>query len=337
MQRHNLLSFSCKDIRWSATCGDEGSEAPRKRRQKLNFRRWRSKNGERQTLKIFSYGDPRLHDVLTRLADPVFQKEYRIIKSERKTRVVRLTLEIGGTIKSLYIKQHNAITFAHRLASVVCASAAVRSLCGAATLLERGYATASPVAAVEYRRWGILIKSLYLSEEISGAKSVDNFWRDDLSALKGVDGHVNRRVFLRSLARLFSSLHEHGIYHNDLKAANILVVNTGAIIEPVFSLIDLQGLRKCWFVSRRRRIKNLAQLNRTLGVHLSRTEKLSFFKAYGESRWLDRRSTRELVKRIVDETTRQLFREKCRHGTVAHDLSEFRFNEHIGSHPDVRI
>lgn len=62
-------------------------------------------------------------------------------------------------------------------------------------MLERGYATASPVAAVEYRRWGILIKSLYLSEEISGAKSVDNFWRDDLSALKGVDGHVNRRVF----------------------------------------------------------------------------------------------------------------------------------------------
>jgi tRNA A-37 threonylcarbamoyl transferase component Bud32 len=190
---------------------------------------------------------------------------------------------------------------------------------------------------VEYRRFGILIKSLYFSEEISDAKTVESSWRDDLSALKGVAGHRRRRLVLRSLARLFRSLHENGIYHNDLKAANILFLDTGAVNEATFSLIDLQGLRKCLFVSTRRRIKNLAQLNRTLGVHLSRAEKLFFFKAYGESRWLDRRSTRELVKRIVDETTRQLFRDKCRHGTVAHDLSEFRFNEHIGSHADVRI
>lgn len=286
--------------------------------EKSIFTRSRITNGQRQTLKIFSVGKPGLDKVLARLPALFFEDECKIIKSERKIMVVRLRSEIGGKIKSVYIKQHNALSFAHRLASVFCASAAMRSLSGAATLLERGYATAPPVAAVEYRHWGILIKSLYFSEEISGAKTVESFWRNDLTALKGVAGYVRRRLLLRGLARLFKSLHANGIYHNDLKASNILVLTRGTATEAIFSLIDLQGLRKCLFVSRRRRIKNLAQLNRTLGVRLTRTQKLFFFNAYEDYPLFNRRSKRDLVQRILDQTSRQIAREKSRHGVAEH-------------------
>ena len=267
----------------------------------------------RQTLRIFSVGNPDLHETLTRLPDLFLQKECKTIKSEKKIMVVLLPLEIGGKIKSVYVKQHNALSFGHRLASVLYPSAAVRSLSGAAALLQRGYATAPPVAAVEYRHWNILIKSLYVSEEIAGAKTIDAFWCDELTAVKGVAGYVKRRVVLRRLARLFKSLHENGIYHNDLKASNILVLDRGAATEVTFSLIDLQGLKRCFFVSRRRRIKNLAQLNRTLGVYLTRAEKLSFLKACVDYRFLNRSSKRDLVQRVLDQTNRQIVREKSRH------------------------
>ena len=273
----------------------------------------RGRRGEVQTVNIFSIENSALEQVLTRSPDPASYKESKIIKSERKIMVVRFPLEVGGTIKSVYMKQHSALSLGHRLASLcLYPSAAMRSLSGAVTLLEKGYATAAPVAAVEYRRCGVLLKSLYFSEEISGAKTVETFWRDELSALKAVAGKARRRFFLRSLAQLFSSLHENGIYHNDLKASNILVPDRGAASETIFSLIDLQGLRKCLFVSSRRRIKNLAQLNRTLGVHLTWTEKLFFFKSYGDRRFHNRRKKRALVQRILDQTNRQIMRESQR-------------------------
>jgi serine/threonine protein kinase len=192
----------------------------------------------------------------------------------------------------------------------------MRSLCGAAALLRRGYLTATPVAAVEQRFWGVLIKSFYVSEEIPGAKTVEAFWCDELGAWRGVAGYVERRLFLRALARLFKSLHDNGVYHNDLKSANILVVGGRAASETMFGLIDLQGLRECFFVSARRRIKNLAQLNRSLGVHLTRSERLFFLNAYGDYRLLDRRARRALVSGILEQTDRQISREKLRHHAV---------------------
>jgi tRNA A-37 threonylcarbamoyl transferase component Bud32 len=269
--------------------------------------------GQRQTLRVFSIGSPDLDRVLASLPALFAQKKCKIVKSERKIVIVRLPLKIDGRIKSVYVKQHNALSFARRLASVIYPSAAMRSLSGAAALLQRGYMTAPPIAAVDQRFLGVLIKSFYISEEIHGAKTVETFWRGELGALRGAARYVKRRLFLRALARLFKSLHEDGIYHNDLKSSNILVVNRRAVSEAMFGLIDLQGLRECFFVSRRRKIKNLAQLNRTLGLHLTRSERLFFLNAYGDYRLLDRGARRELVSRILEQTHRQILREKLRH------------------------
>ena len=260
-------------------------------------------------VKIYSLGATALDEALLSQADPFLQPRCRVIKEEKKIRVGFMPMCVGGKIKNVYMKQHNALSVGHRLASFFLPSAALRSLAGAVTLLEAGYDTAKPVAAVEHRSRGVLIKSFYFSEEVSGAKAVDNFWRENLITLRGREGYRRRRAFLRELARLFSSLHKKNIYHNDLKASNILVREEQAPGEPLFSIIDLQGLKRCSYVSKRRRIKNLAQLGRTLGLFLRLPEKLFFLKAYGEFSFAEREEKRALVNAILKETKRQTIRE----------------------------
>ncbi|MGH7931130.1 MAG: hypothetical protein ACREQV_25435, partial [Candidatus Binatia bacterium] len=64
---------------------------------------------------------------------------------------------------------------------------------------------------------------------------------------------------------------------------------------------------------KRRRIKNLAQINRTLGLALTRTEKLFFINAYGGEGMTDRKKKRLFVHSILTETRRQVIREQLRH------------------------
>ena len=265
-----------------------------------------------QTVRIYCVGKLGLDERLVRLPDLVLEENCKVVKLEKKIRVFRLPLRIGRAIKFVYVKQHNALSFWHRLTSLFCASAALRSLSGAATLLREGYATARPIAAVEHRRRGVLIRSFYLAEEVTEAKTIVDYWCEDLLSLKGIDGHLKRRAVLRTLARLFKSLHEKRIYHNDLKASNILARDKGPATKEMYSLIDLQGVRKCFYLSKRRRIKNLAQINRTLGNHLTTTEKLSFIKAYIGDEISDRRYARHLIRSILKETSRQIMKARWR-------------------------
>ena len=275
-----------------------------------NVNRFRMKN-QGQTITIFAVENSGLDKILINWPDLFLHEKCQILKFEKKIRVGYVPLQIGG-VTGVYLKQHNALSFGRRFASLFVASAAMRSLSGAAVLLQAGFATARPIAAVEYRRHGLLTKSLYLSEEITGAKTGGAFWCENLAALEGVEGYRKRRAFLRKLARLIKSLHDKRIYHNDLKVSNVLVQEERTLTEDPFSLIDLQGLRKCFYVSRRRKIKNLAQLNRTLGVSLTRAEKVYFLGAYGDYRISNRRKKRDFIQRILAETTRQITKGKLR-------------------------
>jgi len=265
-----------------------------------------------QTVRIYCVGKLGLDERLVRLPDLVLEENCKVVKLEKKIRVFRLPLRIGRAIKFVYVKQHNALSFWHRLTSLFCASAALRSLSGAATLLREGYATARPIAAVEHRRRGVLIRSFLSCRGSNGSKNDRRHWCEDLLSLKGTDGHLKRRAVLRTLARLFKSLHEKRIYHNDLKASNILARDKGPATKEMYSLIDLQGVRKCFYLSKRRRIKNLAQINRTLGNHLTTTEKLSFIKAYIGDEISDRRYARHLIRSILKETSRQIMKARWR-------------------------
>jgi hypothetical protein len=222
-----------------------------------------------------------------------------LVKDQRKITIGRIAVDFGGSSHAVYLKCYNAYSWRSRFLSFFRKSGAQKSLRGAAVLREVGVLTARPIAAVEFRHRGVLKKSFYVSEEITGGKTADAYWRDDLAPQPGLTGRARRREFLKRLAVLFGTLHRQHVYHNDLKDANILVVPTTE--QEQFYLLDLEGVRHRE-VNRRRRLKNLVQLHRTLGRHLKQTEKLYFLRNYLLSSSLKQRDERYWSSRILRET-----------------------------------
>jgi serine/threonine protein kinase len=238
-------------------------------------------------------------------ADQLFSEpSCQIIKDQRKVKVGRLTMDIAGAPRAIYIKRYNAFSLRYRLASTFMRSGAFRALQGAAILRAANIPTAVPIAAVENRVRRTLAKSFFITEEICHGKTIDAYWRDDLEGLSGCAGFTRRRGFLKGLARLFVNLHRQGIYHNDLKDANILAVSDGSARDVTFFLLDLEGVKRYAPLSEKRRMKNLVQLYRTLGRHLRQTDKLIFLKCYLGAAFAQRKGRRQLVEKLLRESKR---------------------------------
>jgi len=240
----------------------------------------------------------RLADSDGLLADPTCE----IIKDQKKITVGRLTLGVGTVPYEIYIKRYNVFSLRHRLVSPFVMSGALRALHGATVLRRWKIPSVVPLGAVERRSWGVLAKSFFISEEITGGKTVDAYWRDDLRCLPGAAGQRQRRDFLVRLGELFQMLHGRAIYHNDLKDANILAARRQQ--TTAFFLLDLEGVRQCRRLSEKRRVKNLVQLHRTLGRYLRQADKLVVLKHYLGDSYGERSIRRQWIKQILRQADR---------------------------------
>ncbi len=227
-----------------------------------------------------------------------------VIKDQRKIKVARVAIELRGKKHPVYVKRYNTFSLRRRVGSIFAKSGGMKSLRGAAILRRNGIATAKPVAAVEERGQGVVKSSFYLSQEITGGVTADAYWLGVLKPLRQAEGRRRRRLFLGRLGELFRRLHGRGVYHNDLKDANILAVPAGKSQVVDFYLLDLEGVRQYRALSETRRIKNLVQLNRTLGRHLTRSNRLIFLRAYLDGSFADRRLRRSWSARVIAASNR---------------------------------
>ena len=228
----------------------------------------------------------------------------QIVKDQLKIKVARVVVDLRGEEHAIYVKRYNSSMLRHRLGSIFSVSGGIRSLRGAAILHRNKIATAQPIASIEERTFGMVRRSFYISKEISGGVTVDAYWLNVLSLAQCCERFRRRRVFLDTLGTLFHTLHKHGIYHNDLKDANILAVPGQDGDAVKFYLLDLEGVREYRALSESRRNKNLVQLTRTLGKHLDATEKLTLLRAYLGQRYCDRQLRRHLIGVVIGESNR---------------------------------
>jgi hypothetical protein len=250
-------------------------------------------------------------------ADRLFQDAgCEIIKDQRKIKIARIRIKLGGRNRALYLKRYNAFSWRIPLGSLFRRSGAVKALRGVEVLASSRVAGAKPVAAVENRRWGMVTKSFFFTEEIAGGKTIDAYWRENIGALGGRDGFRRRRSFLRALALLFRSLHGQRVYHGDLKDVNIIVVAGEPGQADCFFLLDLEGIRGYGRLSRRRRVKNLVQLNRTFGRYVRSTDKMYFLKEYLAAAFSDPREKRRWAIQVLGRSSR-LDRRKFAAGRVS--------------------
>ena len=167
----------------------------------------------------------------------------------------------------------------------------------------------------------MVTKSFYLSEEIADGKTADTYWREDLTIAQP-QRLRRRRQFLSGLALTFQTLHRQGVYHNDLKDANIIVVPEKD--AELFYLLDLEGTRRYSDLNLRRKVKNIVQLNHTLGRLLRRTEKMYFLKVYLDSSFASKRSKRRWVTAVLEQSRRRDLKSRRRENlSKVHARSSF--------------
>lgn len=227
-----------------------------------------------------------------------------LIKRGSKSRIVRLTLPVAeGESVAVIVKRVRFGPAWRRAGFFFVSSPALRSLKNALALRTRGIDTPSPVAAFEYRDWKRVGTSYYLVEEIEDSQSLPILWLNIPKSGSKTGKRKEKRGMLRSLATFFHRLHSRGIYHKDLKGGNILARKYGAETWQYY-LIDIDGVwtrkRLSWF----RRIKNLVQLYRTFGEHLSVKEKICFLKDYSDLFSLSRERRKAVAAEILSMNAR---------------------------------
>ena len=111
-----------------------------------------------------------------------------------------------------------------------------------------------------------------------------------------------REELIRKLADLLADLHRRGIYHSDLKASNM----TWSPGEPA-RLLDYQRVHFGIRVSRRRRTRNLAQLNASLPDQLPGELRERTLQRYLE-RCGYRENRRKLREAVISQSLRRSHR-----------------------------
>ena len=206
-------------------------------------------------------------------SQPKHWRRIRIFKQDVGTTVTLMS----DSTQSVVVKRHKLTHWRRRADALIHGSPARRAWRGAQLLQTHGFPVPQPLAVVEKRRAGLVQESVYISQALP-YPSLSDYWRESASRWSV----VRRRLFLRELALFVRSFHAAGLYSGDLRDANLLVEECEAQHGPRwrFCLVDLDRLKHCPSLTLRRRVKNLVQLDRTLGRRTRRTERLFFLDAY---------------------------------------------------------
>lgn len=110
-------------------------------------------------------------------------------------------------------------------------SKAKRSYLNAKSMQSLGFLTPAPIAYGEVRRGQRLIRSYYISRELTGATEMRHW-----------ETHPNIDIILPAFAREIYRLHQAGVYHRDFSPGNVLY--TGSPEEGYrFHYVDLNRMR----------------------------------------------------------------------------------------------
>ena len=207
-----------------------------------------------------------------------------MFQTSNRTMVARV--DLGGEM--LVLKLFFRATVLDRLESLFLGPRAVRVATNIERMRSAGFLTPELVAVLEQKPRFALGKSCAVTRLLKGGARADKLWLQ-----------LSRGERLRAAA-LFGEflrlLHTRGVYPQDTRARNFLVVRHGE--EWQFVLVDLDRVRVYRELNWRRRIKNLVQIEEELRQVSRASERLAFLRAYlgpGERAILVRRSKQILA------------------------------------------
>jgi len=193
-----------------------------------------------------------------------------VLKDGERTRISWLSLPEG---RELCVKEYRTRPFARRIEDLLRPAPPLREWRAAHALSRLGV----PAPAAH---------ALALPAPLAGGSA---FVVLDAIAGEPVNRYAGRRFargaeraaklrFLDALADQLRALHEQGVQHGDLKGSNLLVRERDDGFD--FWLVDLAEVRIGARVSRRRRLASLAQLDASMPLAITRSDRLRFLRRY---------------------------------------------------------
>lgn len=147
----------------------------------------------------------------------------------------------------------------------------LKSWIGSQGLRVRGIPSLTPLALVEKRKWWGLRESFFLMESSETGQEMDRYILERLGDLE------KKRCFTKAFAQWLSHLHQKGVYHQDMKTCNILILENGE--TWTFHLLDLEDVR-LEKVRERKLLKTFLQLNTSTPKIITTTDRFRFFGNY---------------------------------------------------------
>jgi tRNA A-37 threonylcarbamoyl transferase component Bud32 len=218
--------------------------------------------------------------VLANAPDGPFDRQgAQVLKSSRSSTVIEFDLPVGGELRRVIYKRFRLTDRRDPWLALCRPTAAQRSWVFGHGLRERCLPTARPLAVFHRVRGSRPHEGYLLTEKIDAAVDLHVFLRR-LATLPAADRTNELGSRSTALARLLRQLHDRGLSHRDLKAANVLT--SSAFGDPRFWFIDLVGMARHRRVDRRRTNRDLMRLHVSLMSHpaITRTEKLRFLAVY---------------------------------------------------------
>ncbi|MCF6155434.1 MAG: hypothetical protein E3K36_09310 [Candidatus Brocadia sp.] len=224
-----------------------------------------------------------------------------IVKSSAKTGITLLPVSHEG-IKSVCIKEYRYPSAWKRFLYSFWSSPARRAWIAAHGLMAANFRTPKPIALFEEKRTGILKKSFILMEDISACLPCNKYVSEKFhdSCNKATTG--KKREFVSCLARSFQQLHDTGIYHHDLKANNIMIMELPDTWD--FFYLDLDRVTFQKKITIKKTVKNLSQLNASIPHCITYTDRLRFYRVYAGINNLTKED-KEIVRAIIQLSIRR--------------------------------
>ena len=185
------------------------------------------------------------------LADPdapFARPDAKILKASRTSTVCELTVATPAGPRAMVYKRFNVTGTWDPIVNRLRPSPAMRSWTIGHTFLDRGLPTPMPWLVLHRYRHGFPAEGYLLCEKVEVAEPLN-------VAVARADEESRRRL-IETLARWLRAMHDRGLAHRDLKAANILVGPTGEV-----TFIDLVGVRARKSVPYDLRLRDLTRLN----------------------------------------------------------------------------
>lgn len=184
-----------------------------------------------------------------------------VLKDSRTSSVVAFTITTPAGPRDVVLKRFNMRHGSERLRNLFRSSPARRSWVNGHALRDRWLPTPRPLLMVHRYRLGLPAEGYLLTDRVNDAH--------DLPASPSV-------AEANALARMLRAMHDRGVSHRDLKAANILLSHG----EP--TLIDLVGVRLGRPARQHQRCRELARLNASFlnSMAMTRTVRLRFLRDY---------------------------------------------------------